>query len=77
MSVVKMFVQALRKFPLTMFLRLTHGKHSVNYYVVVVVVSVEIIKIQLKVFLSFQPVVFREGFSFPKVGGCGISVNPG
>ena len=37
MSVVKMFVQALRKFPLTMFLRLTHGKHSVNYYVVVVV----------------------------------------
>lgn len=38
MSVVKMFVQALRKFPLTMFLRLTHGKHSVNYYVVVVVV---------------------------------------
>ena len=37
MSVVKMFVQALRKFPLTMFLRLTHGKHSVNYYVLVVV----------------------------------------
>ena len=34
MSVVKMFVQALRKFPLTMFLRLTKGKHSANYYVV-------------------------------------------